>query len=196
MYFRWKPYVPAAARRQTADRTVAKIQKEGQTLSPVAASRGAITKSFWGKAWCRNLERYSDYSNRLPRPHLFAQRLRDRSQDRSGRSDRPGDRIQFVPNHSKYSGSGRRTLAGDYTRLRPLHRHIGRAAPGATVDFGHGAHHPPGNRPLPVTDGDFLQLQLSGFGRDVQACRCDTLRNRGPARLGSGTSVRLAKGRR
>jgi uncharacterized Zn finger protein len=71
MYFRWKPYVPAAARRQTADRTVAKMQKEGQTLSPVAASRGAIAKSFWGKAWCRNLERYSDYSNRLPRGRTY-----------------------------------------------------------------------------------------------------------------------------
>ena len=71
MYFGWKPYVPAAARRRTADRTVAKMQKEGQTLSPVAASRGAIAKSFWGKAWCRNLERYSDYSNRLPRGRAY-----------------------------------------------------------------------------------------------------------------------------
>ena len=71
MYFRWKPYVPAAARRQMADRTVAKMQKKGQTLSPVRASRGAIAKSFWGKAWCRNLERYSDYSNRLPRGRTY-----------------------------------------------------------------------------------------------------------------------------
>jgi uncharacterized Zn finger protein len=71
MYFRWKPYVPAAARRQIADRTVAKMQKKGHTLSPVAASRGAIAKSFWGKAWCRNLERYSDYSNRLPRGRTY-----------------------------------------------------------------------------------------------------------------------------
>jgi uncharacterized Zn finger protein len=71
MYFRWKPYVPAAARRQMADRTVAKLQKKGQSLSPVAVSRGAIAKSFWGKAWCRNLERYSDYSNRLPRGRTY-----------------------------------------------------------------------------------------------------------------------------
>ena len=71
MYFPWKPYVPAAARRRTADRTVAKMQKKGQTLSPVAASRGAIAKSFWGKAWCQNLERYSDYSNRLPRGRTY-----------------------------------------------------------------------------------------------------------------------------
>ncbi len=71
MYFRWKPYVPAASRRRTADRTVAKLQKKGQTLSPVAARRGAIAKSFWGKAWCQNLERYSDYSNRLPRGRTY-----------------------------------------------------------------------------------------------------------------------------
>jgi uncharacterized Zn finger protein len=71
MYFRWKPHVSAAARRRTADRTVAKMQKKGQTLSPVAASRGAIAKSFWGKAWCGNLERYSDYSNRLPRGRTY-----------------------------------------------------------------------------------------------------------------------------
>ncbi len=71
MYFRWKPYVPAAARRQMAARTVAKMQKKGQTLSPVTASRGAIAKSFWGKAWCQNLERYSDYSNRLPRGRAY-----------------------------------------------------------------------------------------------------------------------------
>src|SRR5271166_1637563 len=71
MYFRSKPYVPAGARRRAVDRTVAKMQKWGQTLSPVVASRGAIAKSFWGKAWCRNLERYSDYSNRLPRGRTY-----------------------------------------------------------------------------------------------------------------------------
>jgi uncharacterized Zn finger protein len=71
MFFRWKPYVPVAARRQKAERTVAKLQKKGQTLSPVTAGRGAIAKSFWGKAWCQNLERYSDYSNRLPRGRTY-----------------------------------------------------------------------------------------------------------------------------
>jgi uncharacterized Zn finger protein len=71
MYFRWKPYVPAAARGQTVKRAVARMRKQGQSLSPVTASRGAIAKSFWGKAWCRNLERYSDYSNRLPRGRTY-----------------------------------------------------------------------------------------------------------------------------
>jgi uncharacterized Zn finger protein len=71
MYFRWKPYIAAAARRQAAERTVAKIVRKGQALAPVTASRGAIAKSFWGKAWCQNLERYSDYSNRLPRGRTY-----------------------------------------------------------------------------------------------------------------------------
>jgi uncharacterized Zn finger protein len=30
-----------------------------------------IARTFWGKAWCENLERYSDYSNRLPRGRTY-----------------------------------------------------------------------------------------------------------------------------
>jgi uncharacterized Zn finger protein len=31
----------------------------------------AIVKTFWGKAWCENLERYSDFENRLPRGRTY-----------------------------------------------------------------------------------------------------------------------------
>ena len=71
MYFRWKPHVPAVARRHLVKRAVARMGREGQSLSPVTASRGAIARSFWGKAWCRNLERYGDFSNRLPRGRTY-----------------------------------------------------------------------------------------------------------------------------
>ena len=71
MYFGWKPYVPVARRRQQAARLVAKLKIAGKTLSPVTARRGLIAKTFWGKAWCQNLERYSDYSNRLPRGRTY-----------------------------------------------------------------------------------------------------------------------------
>jgi uncharacterized Zn finger protein len=30
-----------------------------------------IVKTFWGKAWCENLERYSDFENRLPRGRTY-----------------------------------------------------------------------------------------------------------------------------
>ena len=71
MFYGWKPYVSAAARRQKAERARARLEKSGKRVSPVAAYRGAIAKSFWGKSWCANLERYSDYSNRLPRGRTY-----------------------------------------------------------------------------------------------------------------------------
>ena len=71
MYYQWKPYVSVAARRAKAERHAAQIKKKGQALSPVTAERGAIAKTFWGKSWCDNLERYSDYANRLPRGRTY-----------------------------------------------------------------------------------------------------------------------------
>jgi uncharacterized Zn finger protein len=59
-------------RRRCAARLAAGLRKKGQSLSPVPASRGAIARTFWGKAWCENLERYSDFSNRLPRGRTYA----------------------------------------------------------------------------------------------------------------------------
>ena len=69
-YFAWKPYVPVAKRREQAVRKLAKLQKKGQTISPVLARR-TIAASFWGKSWCDNLESYSDFANRLPRGRTY-----------------------------------------------------------------------------------------------------------------------------
>lgn len=68
---RWPVYVRVGDRRKQAEKEVAKAKKSGQTLSPIAAFGGAIAKTFWGKAWCDNLERYSDYANRLPRGRTY-----------------------------------------------------------------------------------------------------------------------------
>ena len=43
------------------------MRKKGPTVNPVVIVGRAIAKTFWGKAWCDNLESYSDYDNRLPR---------------------------------------------------------------------------------------------------------------------------------
>jgi uncharacterized Zn finger protein len=71
MSFGWKPYVSVAERRRSAERAAAQSRNKGLTLSPVTARGGAIAKTFWGKAWCDNLERYSDFSNRLPRGRTY-----------------------------------------------------------------------------------------------------------------------------
>ena len=66
-----KPYVSAAVRREQARRKMEKLKKQGRTFSPVTIEGRTITKSFWGKSWCENLERYSDYANRLPRGRTY-----------------------------------------------------------------------------------------------------------------------------
>ena len=67
----FKPYVSVATRRKQAEKIAAKAKKSGANFSPIEASRGAIAKTFWGKAWCDNLEAYSDYENRLPRGRTY-----------------------------------------------------------------------------------------------------------------------------
>ncbi len=71
-YYDWgyRPYVSVAERRQQALREIEKRGK-GQKISPVKIDGRAIAKTFWGKAWCENLERYSDYENRLPRGRSY-----------------------------------------------------------------------------------------------------------------------------
>jgi len=64
-------YVSVAARRAQAARALAKLQKKGRTLSPIAIEGRKIARTFWGEAWCNNLERYSDYANRLPRGRSY-----------------------------------------------------------------------------------------------------------------------------
>lgn len=64
-------YVPVAERRYNAEREAAKLGRNGKELSPVALDGHTIARSFWGKAWCANLESYSDYSNRLPRGRTY-----------------------------------------------------------------------------------------------------------------------------
>jgi uncharacterized Zn finger protein len=70
-WFGWKSYVPVAKRREQARRKTEKLKKQGQSISPVTIEGRTIATSFWGKSWCENLERYSDYENRLPRGRSY-----------------------------------------------------------------------------------------------------------------------------
>ena len=70
-YYGFRPYVPVAKRRAIAVREVEKLKKKGRTISPVVIEGRTIVRTFWGKAWCENLERYSDYENRPPRGRTY-----------------------------------------------------------------------------------------------------------------------------
>jgi uncharacterized Zn finger protein len=67
----FKPYVSVGTRRAQAARELAKLQKKRRKISPVAIEGRKIAGTFWGEAWCDNLERYSDYANRLPRGRTY-----------------------------------------------------------------------------------------------------------------------------
>jgi uncharacterized Zn finger protein len=67
----WAPYVPVAARRRKAEREMEKLRKKGVVLSPVKIEGRQIARTFWGKAWCDNLESYRDYESRLPRGRTY-----------------------------------------------------------------------------------------------------------------------------
>ena len=71
IYYGWGPYVSAAERRRHAANEMAKLKRKGHSVSPVVVEGRAIVKTFWGKAWCENLERYSDFRNRLPRGRTY-----------------------------------------------------------------------------------------------------------------------------
>lgn len=57
--------------RSNIAQTARKAAKKGQALHPVVLSGRTIAKSWWGKAWCANLERYADFETRLPRGQRY-----------------------------------------------------------------------------------------------------------------------------
>lgn len=70
----FRPYVRVAVKKARAAKALARVaRKRGRTAEPVVI-RGhgrAIATTFWGKAWCDNLERYMDFANRLPRGRTY-----------------------------------------------------------------------------------------------------------------------------
>jgi uncharacterized Zn finger protein len=67
----WTDYVSVAERRIQAELLVAKLRKKGQVLAPVSLAGRQIATSFWGRAWCDNLESYRDFNYRLERGRSY-----------------------------------------------------------------------------------------------------------------------------
>jgi uncharacterized Zn finger protein len=70
-YYGFKPYVSVAQRRRQAEREIEKKRKKGLKVLPIVINGRLIARTFWGKAWCENLESYSDFENRLPRGRTY-----------------------------------------------------------------------------------------------------------------------------
>lgn len=63
---------PSASQlKRNAAETEKKAKAKGRVLHPVKVTGKRIANSWWGSAWCENLERYADYENRLERGRRY-----------------------------------------------------------------------------------------------------------------------------
>jgi uncharacterized Zn finger protein len=70
-FYGWAPRKTVAQRRADATRLVRDAARRGRPMSPVTVEGRKITTTFWGKAWCDNLERYRDFAYRLDRGRSY-----------------------------------------------------------------------------------------------------------------------------
>lgn len=64
-------YVSVAEKRAKAAKKLKQLKKRNTDIRPVLLEGTAIARTWWGKAWNRNLESYADYSNRIGRGRSY-----------------------------------------------------------------------------------------------------------------------------
>ena len=195
-YYGFKPYVSVGARRAQAARELAKLQKKGRKMSPVVIEGRTIARTFWGEAWCDNLERYSDFANRLPRGRTY---VRNGSvvdlQVGPGSVDGARQRLDDV----RREGDGRTGAASPLERhlqgLLGRHRLARRAPAGTLLEGRDDASLRGEDGAVPVTEGHPLHVQLSGLGVDVQARGGGAVRHRRATGSSAGVALHAPQGR-
>ena len=172
-------------------------QEEGASIAPVTIEGRKIAKSFWGKSWCTNLERYSDYANRLPRGRSYVrnglvvdlQIAKGEVAAMVSGSELYDVKITIAPVAATRWKAICRDCAGTINSLVELLQ--GRLAKGRD-----GSGLPGRRRPVSGAERNQALVQLSGLGRHVQARRGGALRRRRPARRTAAVAVRAARRRR
>jgi uncharacterized Zn finger protein len=74
-YEGYPPYVSVAEKRAKAEKKIKQLQKKNPDLRPVILQGRALAKTWWGKAWNKNLESYADYTNRIDRGRSYVRHL-------------------------------------------------------------------------------------------------------------------------
>ena len=67
----YPPYVSVAKKRAKADKKLKSLQKKNPNIRPVIIEGRTIARTWWGKSWNTNLERYADYTNRIGRGRSY-----------------------------------------------------------------------------------------------------------------------------
>ncbi|SHH26196.1 hypothetical protein [Clostridium grantii] len=64
-------YVSVAERKKKNEKAAEKLKKKQKDICPVVITGRKLASTWWGIAWNKNLESYSDYSNRIPRGRSY-----------------------------------------------------------------------------------------------------------------------------
>ncbi len=70
-YYRFPKYVSVGERKAKAEKKIKQLKKKKPDIQPVTIEGQALVKTWWGKEWNNNLERYADYSNRIGRGRSY-----------------------------------------------------------------------------------------------------------------------------
>lgn len=66
-YNDYPKYVSVAEKKAKAEKKLQQLLKKRPEMRPVILAGSTLARTWWGKSWNQNLERYADYSNRIDR---------------------------------------------------------------------------------------------------------------------------------
>lgn len=67
----YPPYITVAKKKAKAAKKLKQLKKKNPDIKPILLEGSRIAKTWWGKSWNLNLERYADYSNRIGRGRSY-----------------------------------------------------------------------------------------------------------------------------
>ncbi|MCB2181261.1 MAG: hypothetical protein KQH63_04510 [Desulfobulbaceae bacterium] len=70
-YWEYPRYVSVAEKKAKAAKKLKQLKKKMPDIKPVVIEGKALARTWWGKSWNKNLERYADYSNRIGRGRSY-----------------------------------------------------------------------------------------------------------------------------
>ena len=70
-FWEFPRYVSVGEKQQRSKKKLEQLTKKNKDIKPVILEGTTLAKTWWGKAWNRNLEAYADYSNRIGRGRSY-----------------------------------------------------------------------------------------------------------------------------
>ncbi|WP_136809620.1 hypothetical protein [Desulfosediminicola flagellatus] len=70
-YWGFPKYVSVADKKAKAAKKLKQLKKKIPDIKPVILETNTLARTWWGKSWNKNLERYADYENRIERGRSY-----------------------------------------------------------------------------------------------------------------------------